>query len=136
MEVKVRENGLKRRRKQNRVRLVPPVILGKAVYNMIKEVLEKNQKQYVRESTSVPCRVEGSHAATNVVGPSVVRQSISVPCRSQELHVPVNVSPDRRFLNVSAAKRMAGMDVVCDVKTGTLMFNTLTIDKNLIRASL
>ncbi|GKA14092.1 hypothetical protein Tco_0693738, partial [Tanacetum coccineum] len=65
-------------------------------YNLIKEVLEKNQKQCVRESTSVPCRVEESHVATNVIGPSVVRQSTSVLCRSQELHVPVNVSLERR----------------------------------------
>ncbi|GKB31865.1 hypothetical protein Tco_0871266, partial [Tanacetum coccineum] len=64
-------------------------------YNLIKEVLEKNQKQCVRESTSVPCCVEGSHVAANVVGPSV-RQSTSVPCRTQELHVPVNVSLRRR----------------------------------------
>nr|GEU49437.1 hypothetical protein [Tanacetum cinerariifolium] len=33
-----------------------------------------SKKQCAHELTSVPCRVEGSHVATNVVGPSVVRQ--------------------------------------------------------------
>nr|GEU90872.1 hypothetical protein [Tanacetum cinerariifolium] len=33
-----------------------------------------SKKQCVHASTSVPCRVEGSHVATNVVGPSVMRQ--------------------------------------------------------------
>ncbi|GJU33731.1 hypothetical protein Tco_1182085 [Tanacetum coccineum] len=39
-----------------------------------------SKKQCVRESTLVPCRVEGSHVATNVVGPSVVRQLDKSAC--------------------------------------------------------
>ncbi|GKC72268.1 hypothetical protein Tco_1118151, partial [Tanacetum coccineum] len=50
-----------------------------------------------------PCRVKGSHVATNVVGLSVVPQSTSVSCRSQKLHVPVNVSPDRRSIRHSSS---------------------------------
>lgn len=33
---------------------------------------------------------------------------------------------------MTAAEDMAGMDVLCSYKTGTLILNKLTMDKNLI----
>ena len=37
---------------------------------------------------------------------------------------------------MTAIEEMAGMDVLCSDKTGTLTLNKLTVDKNLIEASL
>ncbi|GKB66996.1 hypothetical protein Tco_0928408 [Tanacetum coccineum] len=61
-----------------------------------------SKKQCVHQSNSVPCRVEDSHVAANVVGPSVARPSTSVPCHLQQLHVASNVSPDRRSIGHSS----------------------------------
>ena len=36
---------------------------------------------------------------------------------------------------MTAIEEMAGMDVLCSDKTGTLTLNKLTVDKNLIEAS-
>lgn len=37
---------------------------------------------------------------------------------------------------MTAIEEMAGMDVLCSDKTGTLTLNKLTVDKNLIEACL
>jgi H+-transporting ATPase len=37
---------------------------------------------------------------------------------------------------MTAIEEMAGMDVLCSDKTGTLTLNKLTVDKSLIEASL
>ena len=37
---------------------------------------------------------------------------------------------------MTAIEEMAGMDVLCSDKTGTLTLNKLTVDKNLIEVSL
>ncbi|GKC43193.1 hypothetical protein Tco_1060915 [Tanacetum coccineum] len=57
---------------------------------------------FERSSQPIPCRVEDSHVAANVVGPSVARPSTSVPCHLQQLHVASNVSPDRRSIGHSS----------------------------------
>ncbi|GJU16297.1 hypothetical protein Tco_1144263 [Tanacetum coccineum] len=62
--------------------------------------------QPLHQSNSDPCRVEDSHVAANVVGPSVARPSTFVPCHLQQLHVASNVSPNRRsvpILNVGVS---------------------------------
>ncbi|GJX49930.1 hypothetical protein Tco_0276775 [Tanacetum coccineum] len=67
-----------------------------------------SKKQRVHQSNLVPCRVEDSHVAANVVGPSVARPSTSVPCHLQQLHVPiltvgVGVPPKRRCVRQSTS---------------------------------
>jgi H+-transporting ATPase len=81
----------------------------------------------------------GSHRLSQ----QVMYRNTIVECliwRSIFLHCNDNVCASTRSQGaitkrMTAIEEMAGMDVLCSDKTGTLTLNKLTVDKNLIEAS-